>query len=214
MSSVLFLWARARRLRRSAAASGIAILVAAPAAVAHIVGRVGEQLPPAPEPEAPRAGSFAVPLRGPLESPFGYRWGRLHAGLDIAVLRTDRVHAAYAGTVARVGYLSRYAGYGNSVVIRHGNGLVTLYAHLASFRVRVGEQVSGGELIGRAGCTGSCTGAHLHFELRERGRPVNPMRYLPRLDAPSVAKPQEETVRRTRRPGRDALHALLRLGRR
>jgi murein DD-endopeptidase MepM/ murein hydrolase activator NlpD len=214
MPSLLSLWVRARKLRRSVAASGVAILVAAPAAVAHIVGRVGEQLPLLPEPDPPGAGSFAIPLRGPLESRFGYRWGRLHAGLDIAVLHTDRVHAAYPGMVARVGYLSRYAGYGNSVVIRHGNGLVTLYAHLAGFHVRVGDHVGRGDLIGRAGCTGSCTGSHLHFEVRERGRPVNPMRYLPRLDARRVAKPQEETVSRTRRPSRDILHALLRLTRR
>lgn len=214
MSSLLSLRARARMLRRSAVASGAAILFAAPAAVAHIVGRGGELLPPVPEPEVPRAGSFAIPLRGPLESPFGYRWGRLHAGLDIAVLRTDRVHAAYAGTVARVGYLSRYAGYGNSVVIRHGNGLVTLYAHLASFRVRVGDHVARGELIARAGCTGSCTGAHLHFEVRERGRPVNPMRYLPRVEAAGEAKAHEQPASRARRPGRDGLRVLMRVGRR
>jgi murein DD-endopeptidase MepM/ murein hydrolase activator NlpD len=213
MSSLLVVWARARVLRRSAAA-GAAILFAAPAAVAHIVGRGGEQLPPGPEPEAPRAGSFAIPLRGPLESPFGYRWGRLHAGLDIAVLHTNRVHAAFAGTVAKVGYLSRYAGYGNSVVIRHGSGLVTLYAHLAGFRVRVGEHVARGELIGRAGCTGSCTGAHLHFEVRVVGRPVNPMRYLRRLDVAGEASSHEQTVSRARRPGRDALRARLRVGRR
>jgi murein DD-endopeptidase MepM/ murein hydrolase activator NlpD len=127
-------------------------------------------------PEAP--GSFALPLRGRLESGFGYRWGRLHAGVDISVLETDRVRAALAGTVVKVGFQNQYAGYGNVVLLRHGNGLATLYAHLARMGVRVGERVERGELLGRAGCTGSCTGQHLHFEVRLVGKPVNPMPYL------------------------------------
>lgn len=123
-------------------------------------------------------GTFALPLRGLLESNFGYRWGRLHAGVDIAVLGTDRVHAALAGTVVKVGYRNNYAGYGNIVLLRHGNGLATMYAHLARIGVKVGQQVDRGELLGRAGCTGSCTGQHLHFEVHVGGKPVNPMPYL------------------------------------
>jgi murein DD-endopeptidase MepM/ murein hydrolase activator NlpD len=121
---------------------------------------------------------FFMPLRGPLESNFGYRWGRLHAGVDIAVLGTDRVRAALAGTVVKVGYQDRYAGYGNIVLLRHGNGFATLYAHLARVGVKVGERVDRRELLGRAGCTGSCTGQHLHFEVRILGKPVDPMPYL------------------------------------
>jgi murein DD-endopeptidase MepM/ murein hydrolase activator NlpD len=127
-------------------------------------------------PEAP--GPFALPLPGRLESKFGYRWGRLHAGVDISVLGTDRVHAALAGTVLKVGYQDRYAGYGNIVLLRHGNGLATLYAHLARMGVKVGEWVERGESLGRAGCSGSCTGQHLHFEVRILGKPVDPMPYL------------------------------------
>jgi murein DD-endopeptidase MepM/ murein hydrolase activator NlpD len=123
-------------------------------------------------------GPFALPLRGRLESGFGYRWGRLHAGVDISVLGTDRVHAALAGTVVKVGFQNQYAGYGNIVLLRHGNGLATLYAHLARMDVSAGERVERGELLGRAGCTGSCTGQHLHFEVRVAGKPVNPMPYL------------------------------------
>lgn len=121
---------------------------------------------------------FALPLRGRLESGFGYRWGRLHAGIDISVLDTDRVGAALAGTVAKVGYQDRYAGYGNIVLLRHGDGFATLYAHLARVDVKVGERVDRRELLGRAGCTGSCTGQHLHFEVRILGKPVDPMPYL------------------------------------
>jgi murein DD-endopeptidase MepM/ murein hydrolase activator NlpD len=159
------------------AASGVATLLAAPAS-AQVAESDGEGLAAAAEARAAAARSFALPLRGRLESPFGYRWGRLHSGLDIGVLGTARVRAALAGTVAKVGYQPRYAGYGNLVLIRHSDGLATLYAHLSSFRVRVGQSVARGDLIGRAGCTGSCTGQHLHFEVRVRGRPVNPARYL------------------------------------
>lgn len=128
----------------------------------------------------PAAESFAVPLVGPLESGFGYRWGRLHSGVDIAVLGTSRVRAALSGRVTAVGYLQSYSGYGNTVKIRHADGLATLYAHLASASVRPGETVVRGELIGQAGCTGSCTGQHLHFEVRVEGQLVNPLTYLPK----------------------------------
>jgi murein DD-endopeptidase MepM/ murein hydrolase activator NlpD len=126
----------------------------------------------------PAIGRFAVPLRGPVHSPFGYRWGRTHDGIDIAMLRTDAVHAALPGVVTAVGYLPQHEGYGNVVRLRHVRGLTTLYAHLASTRVRVGERVASGELIARAGCTGSCTGPHLHFEVRIAGRLVDPLRFL------------------------------------
>jgi murein DD-endopeptidase MepM/ murein hydrolase activator NlpD len=167
-------------LGRPLAAALCAAAVLAASASAQVADSGGGGLRLAAEARSAQARAFAVPLRGPLESGFGYRWGRLHAGLDIAVLGTDRVRAALGGVVTKVGYQAHYEGYGNVVVIRHGDGLATLYAHLASYRVRVGEEVERGELIGRAGCTGSCTGAHLHFEVRLKGKPVNPLRYLDR----------------------------------
>jgi murein DD-endopeptidase MepM/ murein hydrolase activator NlpD len=121
---------------------------------------------------------FAVPLEGPLFERFGYARGRLHAGIDIAVLRTDAVRAALPGVVTATGYLPRYWGYGNVVKIRHERGVATMYAHLASMKVKAGEWVERGEVIARAGCTGSCTGPHLHFEVRVRGKLVDPLRYL------------------------------------
>jgi murein DD-endopeptidase MepM/ murein hydrolase activator NlpD len=124
--------------------------------------------------------TFAVPLRGPLYERFGYDRGRLHAGIDIAVLGTDAVRAALPGVVTAVGYLQSYSGYGNVVKIRHGRGMQTMYAHLATAAVRVGEAVQRGQVIARAGCTGSCTGPHLHFEVRVRGRLVDPLAFLPR----------------------------------
>jgi murein DD-endopeptidase MepM/ murein hydrolase activator NlpD len=126
----------------------------------------------------PPPEEWKVPLQGRFESSFGYRWGRLHAGIDISVLRNDRVRAAYPGIVSTTGWLPRYAGYGLVVKIRHGDGLSTLYAHLPQALVRPAQKVEPGQLIGRAGCTGSCTGQHLHFETHVRGRPVNPLRFL------------------------------------
>ncbi|HEX2504870.1 MAG TPA: M23 family metallopeptidase [Gaiellaceae bacterium] len=165
-------------LARPLAAALAAAAVLAASASAQVADSNGGGLRLAAEARAEAGPKFAVPLRGPLESGFGYRWGRLHAGLDIAVLGADRVRAALGGVVTKVGYQAHYAGYGNVVVLRHGDGLSTLYAHLASYDVRVGDVVEDGEPIGRAGCTGSCTGSHLHFEVRIGGKPLNPLRFL------------------------------------
>jgi murein DD-endopeptidase MepM/ murein hydrolase activator NlpD len=121
---------------------------------------------------------WTVPMSGRFESPFGYRWGRLHAGIDVSVLHEDRVRAALPGVVTAAGWLPRYSGYGLMVRIRHAGGLSTLYAHLAQATVKRGQEVEAAQLIGRAGCTGSCTGQHLHFEVHERGKPVDPLRFL------------------------------------
>jgi len=133
---------------------------------------VGAPLPPADPP------TFVLPMRGPLESPFGPRWGSFHPGIDIGILRTDAVHAALDGVVVGVGWLPHFDGYGDVVELASAGRIVTLYAHLARALVHRGERVRAGQVIGRAGCTGSCTGPHLHFEVHVRGRLVDPMRYL------------------------------------
>ena len=158
-----------RRWTTLGLAAACALLAPAPAVARYPEG-------PPPRPKAER--DFALPLNGPLHSGFGPRWGRTHSGLDIAVLGTDRVRAALAGTVDAVGYLDSYGGYGNVVRIRHGDGVRTLYAHLASSSVEVGEWVDRGAPIARAGCTGSCTGPHLHFEVRVNGRAIDPLPFL------------------------------------
>ena len=124
--------------------------------------------------DAGRQLSFSWPVAGTITSPFGrdgYRW---HPGLDIGILSSLTVHAASAGRVAAVGYLPGYEGYGNVVLLDLGNRYSTLYAHLARPLVRVGQRVVAGERLGIAGCTGWCTGTHLHFELRRAGRAVDP----------------------------------------
>jgi murein DD-endopeptidase MepM/ murein hydrolase activator NlpD len=132
-------------------------------------------LPPKPEFEPLR---FAYPVPGSLQSPFGYRWGRLHSGVDLDGETGDPVRAALPGRVTAAAYLRDYSGYGLTVKIRHGRWLVTMYAHLSSASVRVGQEVRQGEVIGRVGCTGSCTGSHLHFEVHVRGKATDPLQFL------------------------------------
>jgi murein DD-endopeptidase MepM/ murein hydrolase activator NlpD len=131
------------------------------------------------EGEAP--GILAWPIIGRVSSPFGYRVHpilgvrKLHTGIDISGSTGTPISAAADGTVI----LSQtYGGYGRAVVIDHGGGMATLYAHQSSIAVSVGDVVSRGEVIGYVGCTGSCTGPHLHFEVRLNGVPVDPMQYL------------------------------------
>lgn len=122
---------------------------------------------------------FGVPLDGLNYWNYGPRWGRFHSGTDIAVLGGyDRVKAPLAGRVTAVGWLNHYSGYGLVVKVRHEYGLATMYAHLSSATVRVGDWVAAGDLLGHAGCTGSCTGQHLHFELRLHGVLRNPHEFI------------------------------------
>ncbi|MES1248988.1 MAG: peptidoglycan DD-metalloendopeptidase family protein [Actinomycetota bacterium] len=124
----------------------------------------------------PAAGGFIWPVTGPITSPFGQRWGTLHPGVDIGVPSGTPVHAANSGTVIWCGWMS---GYGNLVMIDHHNGLVTLYGHNTSVAVHCNEQVSQGQVVSYSGCTGYCTGPHVHFEVRLHGTPVDPLGYLP-----------------------------------
>ena len=98
---------------------------------------------------------------------FGPRWGTLHAGIDLAMPENTPVHAAGAGVVYAAGWL--YTGYGNSVVIDHGNNVLTHYAHLNRVAVRKGQSVQPGDVIGYEGSTGDSTGPHLHFEVHVGG---------------------------------------------
>lgn len=118
---------------------------------------------------------YIWPLNGNITSYYGPRWGRMHTGLDIDGSTGQPIVASNSGTVIMA---SSYSGYGNAVIIDHG-GVQTLYAHLSSFNVSNGQQVSQGEIVGAVGCTGSCTGDHLHFEVRVNGSPVDPLNYLP-----------------------------------
>jgi peptidoglycan hydrolase-like protein with peptidoglycan-binding domain len=120
--------------------------------------------------------AFLRPLAAPISSPFGYRWGRLHAGVDFAASMGARVGAAGRGVVSFAGWNT--GGYGNLVVIDHRQGFQSWYAHLSTVTSWRGEVVTGGTRIGYVGSTGYSTGPHLHFEVRLNGTPIDPM---PRL---------------------------------
>jgi murein DD-endopeptidase MepM/ murein hydrolase activator NlpD len=124
---------------------------------------------------APSAAGLVWPVSGPVTSGFGPRWGRMHEGIDIAVPEGTPVVAAAAGVVIHAGWLG---GYGNLVVVDHGGGLSTAYAHNSSFAVSVGDSVSQGEVIAYSGNTGNSSGPHVHFEVRVNGSAVDPLGYL------------------------------------
>ena len=117
------------------------------------------------------AGRCLWPTAGSTTSEFGSRWGRLHAGIDIAASTGTPIWAALPGTVVVAG---RQGGYGNLVVLDHGTGKTTVYAHQSRLAVREGQQVDQGQVIGYVGNTGQSTGPHLHFETRQDGAPRNP----------------------------------------
>jgi murein DD-endopeptidase MepM/ murein hydrolase activator NlpD len=123
----------------------------------------------------PSSAGLVWPVQGPITSPFGWRWGRMHEGIDIGVGSGTPIHAAAAGTIIYCGWES---GYGNLVVIDNGGNLATAYGHQSAIAVACGQQVAQGQVIGYVGCTGHCTGPHLHFEVRINGAPVDPMGYL------------------------------------
>jgi murein DD-endopeptidase MepM/ murein hydrolase activator NlpD len=127
-----------------------------------------------------RGPRWLLPMDGPLGSHFGPRWGGMHEGIDIEGWYETRVRASQRGVVRYVGWLDDYSGYGLVVKVRHESGIVTMYAHLARAFVKRGEAVTARQIIGRAGCTGSCTGTHLHFQAWRRGKLIDPLELLGR----------------------------------
>lgn len=125
--------------------------------------------------QTPSNAGLIWPVQGPVTSPFGWRWGRMHEGIDIGVGYGTPIHAAAGGTVIYCGWEE---GYGNFVVIDHGGNLATAYGHQSRIAVTCGQQVNQGDVIGYVGCTGHCFGPHLHFEVRVNGNPVDPLGYL------------------------------------
>jgi murein DD-endopeptidase MepM/ murein hydrolase activator NlpD len=121
------------------------------------------------------SAGFIWPVSGPVTSGFGWRWGRMHEGIDISASTGTPIRAAAAGSVIVAGWSG---GYGNLVVIDHGGGVSTAYGHQSAIGSGVGQTVAQGQVIGYVGSTGNSTGPHLHFEVRINGSPVDPMGYL------------------------------------
>jgi murein DD-endopeptidase MepM/ murein hydrolase activator NlpD len=150
-------------LSRSALVVLVASLVAAPSASARADSAARLQM--------------VWPAQGTVTSHFGDRGGR-HAGIDIGMLRTLRLRAVSAGVVKKVGYVTGYEGYGKIVILDLAGPYTALYAHLSRVAVKSGQRLRKGQRLGLAGCTGSCSGTHLHFEVMLRGEQVNPLRFL------------------------------------
>jgi murein DD-endopeptidase MepM/ murein hydrolase activator NlpD len=127
-----------------------------------------------PSPAA-NPGGLIWPVSAPVTSPFGWRWGRLHEGIDLGAASGTPILAAAAGTVIYAGWMD---GYGNFVIIDHGGGIATAYGHQSSIAVTDGQSVTQGQVIGYVGSTGHSTGPHLHFEVRVNGSAVDPLGYL------------------------------------
>jgi len=113
---------------------------------------------------------FSMPGSGNVISKYGPRSGRMHTGTDIKMSKGDTIYAAFDGIVTRKKY---YYGYGNMVVLDHGNNIETYYAHLSAYLVKEGASVEMGEPIALAGASGRATTSHLHFEIRENGKPYD-----------------------------------------
>ncbi|MCD6020164.1 MAG: peptidase [Bacteroidetes bacterium] len=121
--------------------------------------------------ESDSLGLYHHPKVGPVNSKFGWRDGRMHKGIDINLNKGDAIVAAFDGMV-RIAHAK--GAYGNVIIIRHYNGLETVYAHLSKIKVKPGQVVMAGQLIGLGGSTGRSSGPHLHFEVRFKGQALNP----------------------------------------
>jgi murein DD-endopeptidase MepM/ murein hydrolase activator NlpD len=129
------------------------------------------------EPASKKEFSFQSPLRKmKVNSPFGQRSGHRHEGVDLKADKGTPIYAAQQGIVVLAD--DSIYGYGDTVIVRHAGGYSTLYAHASKLRVRKGDRVKKGDCIAYAGRTGNARGAHLHFEVREGTKPVNPARWL------------------------------------
>jgi septal ring factor EnvC (AmiA/AmiB activator) len=170
----------AETLRQRAAAA------AAAATSTTVAGRSGGSgsaaTPAAPAAPAKAPGRLLIPVPGaPITSPFGYRihpiFGTriLHTGIDYGADTGTPIRAAADGVVISAGWID---GYGNATIIDVGGGIAVLYGHQSAFLVSAGQKVTQGQTVGRVGCTGNCTGPHVHFEVRVNGDPVDPTGYI------------------------------------
>jgi murein DD-endopeptidase MepM/ murein hydrolase activator NlpD len=167
--------AQVRRERRRAQ-ENLAALEAQQAKVRNALAGAGPRaFAPGAGPVRRGSGRLIWPVNGTFTSPFGMRWGRLHAGIDIAAPSGTPIRAADSGRVVLLGFTG---GYGNYTCVQHTSSMSTCYAHQSGYATSSGAGVRQGQVIGYVGNTGHSFGAHLHFEVRINGSPVDPMGYL------------------------------------
>lgn len=118
---------------------------------------------------------YYPPFKGVVTSNYGWRDGRIHKGIDIDLIKGDKVSAAFDG---KVRFAKKQGGFGNVIILMHPNGLESVYAHLSKIKVKEGDVVLSGQTIGLGGSTGHSSGSHLHFELRYKGHSVNPATFI------------------------------------
>lgn len=123
---------------------------------------------------------FLLPVQGRISSSFGMRGGRLHKGVDISAPPGSQIKASYSGTVSYTGFLKDY---GNIIIVEHGKGIVTVYAHNEINLVKKSDKVNKGDVIARLGSTGRSTGPHLHFEIRVANKPVDPAKIISEINS-------------------------------
>ena len=150
------------------ASTAVALVLAGPAVASHRMPGIQKQG------LAAMARTFEWPAAGTITTPFT----SYHKGIDIGMLQSLTVIAAAGGKVEHVGYVTGFEGYGNVVIVDVAPHVMALYAHLSSYSVHPGQRVRMGQVLGVAGCTGMCTGTHLHFEMRVNGVAVDPRYFL------------------------------------
>lgn len=157
------------------------VATVAPASAGHrarlaaVAKQIATPPPPPVIPPASDPASYLWPIKGPVLSNFGYRSGRRHEGIDIDGRTGTPIVAAQSGTVEKAGWIS---GYGYTIVIDHGFGISTLYAHQSRMGARSGQEVERGQVIGWVGATGHASTDHLHYEVRINDVPRNPLPWL------------------------------------
>jgi murein DD-endopeptidase MepM/ murein hydrolase activator NlpD len=168
----------------SSAATPVALLAAESLELHPVVAFAPTRLPVRRPARAARSRaaltSWARPVPGGINSPYGPRWGRWHPGVDFTARTGTPIHVVADGTVIGAGYLSGESGYGQIVLVRHKGGVITAYAHMSRVLTHAGARVHRGDVLGRVGSTGHVTGPHLHFEVRVGGAKVNPVPWLRR----------------------------------
>ncbi|HEX3622375.1 MAG TPA: peptidoglycan DD-metalloendopeptidase family protein [Acidimicrobiales bacterium] len=170
-------------LRQRAAAQAAADAAASTSTtVAGSSGSGASSAPKAAAAPSKAPGRLLIPVAGaPITSPFGYRihpifgTSLLHTGIDYGADEGTPIRAAADGVVVSAGWID---GYGNATILDLGGGIAVLYGHQSAFKVSAGQKVTQGQTIGLVGCTGNCTGPHVHFEVRVNGNPVDPTGYI------------------------------------